>query len=186
MCLPVYEIKVKLCKAWVVIYTCASTRAIILDVVHNYHSSTFINCFKRFIAKRGCLSTVISDNGKTFISEDTQTFVSNHFINWKFNVEKTPWWGGLVSCVKRCIKKVVGIRTITYIELQTLVQEIELILNNRPIDVDYDDDQEDILSPNHLIFGRQSPTTNMSTQNSDSDLNLSKRKKMLQTILNHF
>ena len=74
----------------------------------------------------------------------------------------------------------------TYIELQTLVQEIELILNNHPIDVDYDDDQEDILSPNHMIFGHQLPTTNMSTQNSDSDLNLSKRKNMLQTILNHF
>ena len=95
MCLPVYDVKVKLYKAWVVIYTCASTRAIILDVVHNYHSSTFINCLKRFIAKRGCPSTVISDNGKTFISEDTQTFLSNHFINWNFNVEKDPWWGGM-------------------------------------------------------------------------------------------
>ena len=70
--------------------------------------------------------------------------------------------------------------------MQTLVQEIQLILNNRPIDVDYDDDQEDILSPSHLIFGRQLPTSNMSTQNNNSDLNLSKQKKMLQTILNHF
>ena len=93
---------------------------------------------------------------------------------------------GTISILcQKCIKKVVGTRT-TYIELQTLVQEIELILNNRPMDVDYDDDQEDILSPNHFIFGRQLPTTNLSTQNSDSDLNLSKRKKMLQTILNHF
>ena len=93
---------------------------------------------------------------------------------------------GTISILcQKCIKKVVGTRT-TYIELQTLVQEIELILNNRPMDVDYDDDQEDILSPNHLIFGRQLPTTNLSAQNSDSDLNLSKRKKMLQTILNHF
>ena len=50
MCLPVYDVKVKLYKAWVAIYTCASTRAIILDVVHNYHSSTFISCFKCFIA----------------------------------------------------------------------------------------------------------------------------------------
>ena len=189
MCLPVYDVKVKLYKAWV-IYTCTSTRAIILDVFHNYHSSTFINCFKGLIAKLGCSSAVISDNGKTFISEDTQTFVSNHFINWKFNVKKAPWLGGmwerLVSCVKKYIKKVVGTRTITYIELQTLIKEIELILNNCLIDVDYDDDQEDILSPSHLIFGRQLSTTNMSTQNSDSDLNLSKRKKMLQTILNHF
>ena len=70
--------------------------------------------------------------------------------------------------------------------MQTLVQGIELILNNRPIEVDYDDDQEDILSPNHLIFGRQLPTTKKSTQNSNSDLNLSKRKKMLQIILNYF
>ena len=155
MCLPVYDVKVKLYKAWV-IYTCTSTRAIILDVFHNYHSSTFINCFKRLIAKLGCSSTVISDNGKTSISEDTQTFVSNHFINWKFNVKKAPWLGGmwerLVSCVKKYIKKVVGTRTITYIELQTLIKEIELILNNCLIDVDYDDDQEDILSPSHLIF----------------------------------
>ena len=37
-----------------------------------------------------------------------------------------------------------------------------------------------------MIFGRQLPTTNMSTQNSDSHLNLSKRKKTLQTILNNF
>ena len=91
MCLLEYDVKVKLYKAWVVIYTCGSTRATILNVVHNYYSSTFINCFKRFIAKRGCPSTVISDKDKTFISEDTQTFVSNHFINWKFNVEKAPW-----------------------------------------------------------------------------------------------
>ena len=95
-------------------------------------------------------------------------------------------WEQLVSCVKRCIKKVVGIKTITYIELQTLVQETELILKNRAIYVDYDDDEENILSPNHLIFGCQLPTINLSTQNSDSDLNLSKQKKILQTILNHF
>ena len=92
MSLPLYNVKVKLYKAWIVIYTCASITAIILDVVHNYHSSTFINCFKRFIARRGCPSTVtVPDNGKTFTNENTQTFVSNHFINCKFTVEKAPW-----------------------------------------------------------------------------------------------
>ena len=66
-------------------------------------------------------------------------------------------WERLVSCVKRCMKKVVGFRTITYTELQTLIQEIELIFNNHPTDVDYDDGQDDILT-----------------------------NKMLQTIVNHF
>ena len=62
-------------------------------------------------------------------------------------------------------QKVVGIRTIIYIELQPLVQKIQLIINNRPIDVGYDDDQDDIVGPNHLIFGRHFLTTSISTQN---------------------
>ena len=61
--------------------------------------------------------------------------------------------------------------------MQTLIQEIDLILNNRPIDVGYDDDQEDILSPSHLISGRQLPTTNMSTQNSNSDFEFEQTKE---------
>ena len=62
-------------------------------------------------------------------------------------------------------QKVVGITTITYIDLQPLVQKIQLIINNRPIDVGYDDDQDDIAGPNHLIFGRHFLTTSISTQN---------------------
>ena len=73
MCLPVYDVKVKLYKAWVVIYMCPSTRAIILDVVDNYHSSAFIS-FKRFRAERGCPSTVISDNGKTSVKTQKHLF----------------------------------------------------------------------------------------------------------------
>ena len=82
-------------------------------------------------------------------------------------------------------QKVVGITTITYIDLQPLVQKIQLIINNRPIDVGYDDDQDDIVGPNHLILDVISlpPAFQHKT---DSDLNLIKRKKMLQTILNHF
>ena len=41
-----------------------------------------------------------------------------------------------------------------YIELQTVVQEIENILNNRPHCAVYEDDLDDVLTPNHLIFGR--------------------------------
>ena len=62
-------------------------------------------------------------------------------------------------------QKVVCITTITYIDLQPLVQKNQLILNNCSIDVDYEDDQEDILGPNHLVVGRQLLTTSISTQN---------------------
>ena len=64
-------------------------------------------------------------------------------------------WERLVSCIKKCLKKSLTTKRTTYIELQTVVAEIELVLNNRPLIDDYDDDQEDLLTPNHLVFGRR-------------------------------
>lgn len=55
--------------------------------------------------------------------------------------------------MKRCIKKAVGKSIVNFVELQTLINEIKLILNNRPICDDYDDDCEDVLTPNHLLYG---------------------------------
>ena len=85
------------------------------------------------------------------------------YAYWKFILDTASWFGGiwerLVAIVKRCIKKVFGKKIITYAELQTLVNEVELILNNRPIGVDYDD-LEDVLTPNDLMFGRCLETCN--------------------------
>ena len=46
-------------------------------------------------------------------------------------------------------------RTLDFYQLQTVIQEIELILNSRPLGVLYDNDMEQILTPNHLLFGRK-------------------------------
>ena len=54
--------------------------------------------------------------------------------------------------------------------------EMEIILNNRPICKDYDDDLEEVLTPNHLIFGRRLENTNIQNLESrdDSDVNWNK------------
>ena len=73
--------------------------------------------------------------------------------------------------------------------MQTLIYEIELILNNRPIGVDFEDDQEDALTPNHLVFGRRLEATNDLSVEMVSVVGnntLVKRKKMIDTMLNHF
>ena len=64
-----------------------------------------------------------------------------------------------MTSFKRCINKVVGTKTLTYIELQMLVSEIELIIHNQQIGIEYDD-QEDVLTPNHLIFGHRLEISN--------------------------
>ena len=47
-------------KAWVTLYTCASSRAICLDLVPKTNSASFIRSFKRFILHYGCPDNVIS------------------------------------------------------------------------------------------------------------------------------
>ena len=54
----------KMYKAWVTLYTCASTRAFLLDLVPQPNPTSFINSFRRTIARRGCPNNIISDNGK--------------------------------------------------------------------------------------------------------------------------
>ena len=52
LCLPVYGDSEKLYKAFIVIFTCTATRAVVLEVVHNGNADTFIYCCKRFISRR--------------------------------------------------------------------------------------------------------------------------------------
>ncbi len=55
-------------KVWLCLYTCCSTRAVHLDLVTDMTADTFIRSFRRFSARRGMPSKMISDNGKTFKS----------------------------------------------------------------------------------------------------------------------
>ena len=131
--LPIYgKDSDKMYKAYVVLYTCAATRAVILEVDNSTNTKHFLQCFRQFISRRGCPALMLSDNGSSFVSRETQEFVANHFIDWKFNVACAPWWGGmwerLVSCIKRCLKRTVGTKQLSYVELQTFVLEIEGIL----------------------------------------------------------
>ena len=133
---------------------------------------------------------MVSDNGSAFTADVTQKYATNSFVEWKFNIPESPWMGGvwerLVACVKKCLKRTVGRRRIDFVEMQTLVYEIEGILNNRPICNDYEDDVEAVLTPNHLIFGRRIESVNVQRIDSLDDESLDRRVKRLEHMLNHF
>ena len=103
---------------------------------------------RRFSARRGTPLLMVSDNGKTFKSAareitklmndpGVKQYFDNARMKWTLNLEKAPWWGGiferLVRSVKRCLKKTIGGATLTYEELLTVVVEVEMILNCRPL-----------------------------------------------------
>ena len=63
-------------KIWVVLFTCASSCAVHLDIVPRLHSQPFIHYLHRFFARRGVAILFISDNGKTFKAKEVKQFYS--------------------------------------------------------------------------------------------------------------
>ena len=62
--------------------------------------------------------------------------------------------------MKRPLRKVIGRTNLTYDELQTIVVEIEGLINARPLTYVYDDVESVSfpLSPSHLVYGRRVTT----------------------------
>ena len=91
-------------KVYIALFTCCLTRAVHLELVEHLSIETFKRCLRRFIARRGVPTLMISDNAKTFkgvekelrllynhpqVKEEMQ----NRRIEWRFNLERAPWWG---------------------------------------------------------------------------------------------
>ena len=121
----IYSSNKTMYKSYIVIYACASSSTVHLDLSVDATSETFIRSFLRFISRRGMPGTMVSDNGKTFESKELKEFCASKGIKWKHIVERSPWWGGfyerLVRSVKRCLKKVLRTARLSYEELLTLL-----------------------------------------------------------------
>ena len=192
-------------KAYICLFTCASTRVIHLELTLALTVDSFLLAFRRFVARRGLPSTIWSDNAKTFKaaskeiqrivrSPEVAKYLSTNRVTWKFIVERAPWWGGfwerMVCSVKRCLRKTIGRSSLSHDELNTLLIEVESILNSRPLTYVFDDSEgiSYTLSPSHLIYGHRIaniPNTGhyevLSTSNS-----LTKRAKHHFSLLSNF
>ena len=88
--------------------------------------------------------------------------------------------------LKRCLKKTIGRAYLNFYELQTVINEVELVLNSRPLGVLHDDDLEELLTLNHILYGRQLHFNNYNDSVEDGVLDAHKRIAYLETVLNHF
>ena len=53
-------------KSYLAVFVCFCTKAIHLEAVTDLTTEAFLACLKRFISRRGCPSTICSDNGSNF------------------------------------------------------------------------------------------------------------------------
>ena len=189
-------------KAYVALYTCASSRAVHLELVTSITAESFLRCFWCFISRRGIPRLMVSDNAKTFKSvsgtlealfnlPSVQAYFSENKIRWRFNLEKAPWWGGfferLVKSTKCCLEKLLGNAKLNYEELSTIMAEVEAVLNSRPLTYMYSEDIETPLTPSHLVMGKRLlnlPDTTVKESNEvDLRSDLTRRAKYLRHSL---
>ena len=149
-----------------------TTRALHLEIAHYLSTDSFIMSLTRFIARRGYVRKIISDNGTNFIGTERElkeadnkidqncviNFSSQKQIICKFNPPSSPWMGGvwesLIKSVKRALGVVLKDRIFTNKTLYTIMCQIEAILNQRPISHISDDVNDyNCLTPNHFLLG---------------------------------
>ena len=160
------EVKVYLC-----LFTCATTRAIHLEIVQDLTADTFLLAFRKFAGRRSLPKIMISDNGSTYMSaaeelhklmelSEVKEELGRRGLSWQFIPKRAPWFGGfwerLVGLTKMAIKKVLGRRHVSLLTLETIVVEIEAILNDCPLTyVSSELMDPDPLTPSHLLHGRR-------------------------------
>ena len=126
-CGPLY-IKEKSCKdsytkVYILLLTCATSRALHLELVPDLGNESFIRAVIRFFARKGYPNLVIHDNAKTFCSKEVKHFFIKKGIDQQFILALAPWWGGfyerLVRNVKSTLRKILGKALLNYEELST-------------------------------------------------------------------
>jgi len=163
-------------KRYGVIFTCLTSRAVHLEIADSLDTNSYINALRRFIARRGQVTKMRSDNGTNFIgSERELTRSINEWnisviqesmiqknVEWQFNPPAGSHFGGVWERLIRSIRKVINSTVREQVLnddcLHTLFCEIEAILNDRPITANSNDHNDlEPLTPNHLLLMKRKP-----------------------------
>ena len=166
-------------KVWVCLFTCVAVRAIHLELVEDLTAEQFLQSLRRFIARRGTPKEIILDNAAQFkltkstvdlawekiITDPTvHSYVAEQRIKWKFIVELSPWMGGfyerLVGSSKMSLRKSIGKKCLTSMQLQTFLTETEAVLNSRPlVYIGEDLNDRTVITPSHFLTPNQKTGT---------------------------
>ena len=110
-------------KTYICIFVCMATKAVHLEVVRDLSPEGFLAALRCFVARRGCLSTLATDNGSIFIGaqkelkhlynlintpkvqNDVDHYCTAHHIQWTHTPAHSPHFGGLWEAAVKSMKQ---------------------------------------------------------------------------------
>jgi len=198
------KLKRSLVKRYGVIFTCFAVRAVHLEVASSLEADTFILALRRFIARRGQVKRIYSDNGtnlsggerelreaiQQWNNEQIHEFLLQREIEWHFSPPTASHFGGTWERCIRTIRKVLNAvskeQQLDDESFLTLVVEVESIINGRPLTKpSQDPNDEEPLTPNHLLLLDRQPSLPPGIFDAN-DLYARKRWKQVQYLADLF
>ena len=191
-------------KHYGLIFTCLVTRCVHLEAFPDLNIDTFLYTYRRFVSRRCQPTTMLSNNGKTFIcaceelkrsvkcldNDKIYKAMAARNTTWKFNPPCGPHfcgiWELLIQTAKRTLLIILGSKRLSLDGFRTMLVDTEAILNSRPLTIVADLPENEMpLTSNHILINR--PLKCLPPGKFDSQEPASfKSWKKLQQLVNHF
>ncbi|TWW77724.1 hypothetical protein D4764_12G0011140 [Takifugu flavidus] len=152
------------------------TRVVHLEVASSLDTDACLNAIRRFIARRGQVKEMYSDNSTNFRSADSEMRksikewntikIEKHLqqrgVQWHFNLPAGSHYGGSWERLIRSVRKILNItvkeQQLDEEGLHTLLCEAESVIHSRPItNTSSDLNDLEALTPNHLLLLKVKP-----------------------------
>ena len=194
-------------KRYGALFTCLVSRAVHIEVAHSLDTDSFLHALRRFIARRGQVREIRSDNGTNFvgarrelreaINEMDQKEITEKLrqqnIDWKFNPPAASHMGGVWERQIRTTRRILDTllhehgRRLDDESLQTLMCEVESIINSRPLTVISSDVKDPYpLSPNQILTMKTSIVLPPPGKFQRNDVYMRRRWRRVQYLCNLF
>ena len=200
----------KVHKRYGVLFTCFSLRAVHIEIAKTLETDSFIQALRRFVARRGAVREIRSDNGSNLVGaenelrkameemdhEQVRSFLNEQggdWILWEKNTPMASHMGGIwerqIRTVKSILTSIVKCnpKKIDEEVLKTLCAEAEAIVNSRPLTLEnLHDPDSSPLTPNQLLTMKSQLVAPPPGAFQQNDVYCRKRWKVAQHLANTF
>ncbi|CAI5660104.1 unnamed protein product [Oreochromis niloticus] len=195
-------------KRYGLLFTCFCSRAVHIEMLEDLTTDAFINALRCFIALRGAVRHIRSDQGTNFMGarnemakalkeldkERVTAYLAENQCDFQMNTPHSSHAGGAWERQIRTVRSVLSmvlacsVGRLDDVSLRTFLYEAMCIVNNRPLTVDNINDPKSLepLTPNHLITMKSSIPLPPPGKFVKEDLYAKKRWRRVQYLTEQF